>query len=199
MISFLKIKYSQNIGGTMMKIDTTDAQKLFQAIEERRLSMIEAIELIMYGEVVKPVDESEISLTVDYSQSLEQMIIAGKYSQVDDRITEKNFPHPAEFAGKKIEITARLFETRRESSSKHVISVMDEPGYRIPYLQELLALGAKYLELQRQSPIINLRPINISGLELVSGLSVCGFDRKLYLRSYENDWNVTCRFLGILK
>ncbi|MEI7740910.1 MAG: hypothetical protein WCJ29_00215 [bacterium] len=103
---------------------------------------------------------------VDYGQSLEQMIAAGKYDWKNGDINEKNFPR------KRSAKTAlkNIFGKEKEKTEIEVIAVafgetlttkqiedrLDALGLRPATLEELLALGAAKPDLQRKSWIVAL-------------------------------------------
>ncbi len=186
-----------------MNIETSELQQLLEVIEEKNLSIPEAIERIKGNNTTdEQVKSAEISLTVGYSQTVEQMIAAGKYDRKNsDDITDKHFPLPAELSGQKTAVSSKLFHFNRDISSENAIAEMDKAGYRPAILSELLALGAKYPELQRQFPIVALGSVwhDADGDRVVPCLSVDGGERELGLDWCGVGWDADCRFLGVRK
>lgn len=140
----------------------------------------------------------EINLTVDYSQSLAEMITAGNYDWKNSVISEKYFAVTRELTAKRILLLAKLFCFSYHISSDGVISEMNKNKVRSATLPELLALGANYPELQRQFEIIALGSIfyRIGG-SIVPGLYFDGVKRKLSIDLYNNAWHHQTCFLGI--
>jgi len=186
-----------------MNIETSELQHLLVAINEHNLSIIEAISLIKGNnnsdEQSKP--DEEISLTIDYSQSIKQMIEAGKYDWKNGDIKEKHFPFPTELSGKKITVSTKLFHFGRKISTEDAIYEMGKDGYRPATLAELLALGVKHRELQRPFPVIALGSIWRYAVDdrSVPYLNVDGRKRRLSLGWFDGDWDVSYRFLGVCK
>jgi hypothetical protein len=94
-------------------------------------------------------------MTVDYRQSLQAMIQAGRYDWVNSDITEKHFPITP---GPK-DVSIELVHFDRVMSSDDVLSELDRRGLRPATLPELLAFGAKYPEKQREFPIVALASV----------------------------------------
>lgn len=138
------------------------------------------------------------NIVVDYNRSLTQMIKAGNYDWINDNITSKNFP----LKGKgKHELTAVLFHFDRYIESDDAIAEMDKQGYRPATIEELLAFGEKYPELQKEFPIIALDSVwRVSrGDRRVPYLGWDGLRRCLGLRWFDSRWGANCRFLAFRK
>lgn len=181
-----------------MNLSATEVSELFKVIKDHNLSITEVIGRIKGDSNSKA---EEITLTVDYSKNLKEMIAAGKYDRTNSDITEKHFPLPTELNGKKVESSSKLFHFNRSISSKDAISEMDKVGYRPATLAELLALGESQPDLQRQFPIIALGSVwhHASGRRVVPGLDVDGIGRKLDLYWFDGDWGAHYRFLAVRK
>lgn len=145
-----------------MKISDSELRKLTEAMENKNLSVSQVIELIRSNNVrsEKTIDiAGEIKLTVDYTKTVEQAIKqAGLffcYNREEFLIT-KNFPHPLEMKGKKVEISTKLFHFGYPMDYEDAIALMDKDDYRPANLMELLALALLYPTLQRRFKIIAL-------------------------------------------
>jgi len=190
-----------------MKIDISDLQKLLEAIDNKKLSIPEAIALIngKNGKIEKKVATSQaittddVKLTVDYTKTVEQAIADGNYDWKNSDVTAKNFPISPEMIGKKVDISGRLFHFDRNIGSENAIKKMDSDGCRPATLMELLALGATHPELQKQFPIIALGSVwrTFIGFRQVPYLDVNDDDRELDLSYFGDDWWACCRFLGV--
>ncbi|MEK7653189.1 MAG: hypothetical protein AAB358_01780 [Patescibacteria group bacterium] len=91
------------------------------------------------------------NLVIDYTQSLADIITAGKYDRENPDITAEHFPITG--TGKQ-EVTVELLHFNRHfNNGDEVLAEIDKLGYRPAKIEELLALGAAQPELQRQFPI----------------------------------------------
>ena len=90
---------------------------------------------------------------VDYSMSLSDMIKVGKYDRVNGNITAENFPING---SDKVEVSFELVHLNKPASSEEVLLHMEKNNLRPVNLEELLAFGAKYPEIQREFPICAL-------------------------------------------
>ena len=93
---------------------------------------------------------------VNYGLSLEEMIRAGKYDYVDPNITTDYFSVEGEGIKK---VMLELICFNRRISSDDALSEFDKCKRRPAIIEELLAFGAKYPELQGQSMTIALGSI----------------------------------------
>lgn len=137
-------------------------------------------------------------IVVDYNQSLADMIKAGKYDLVDSYINAKRFP----LKGKgKHELNATLFHFNRYIKSDDAIAEMDRQGYRPGRIEELLALGEKYPDLQKEFSIVALgsvwriRPND----HCVPSLLWDESGRNLGIVSFNDGWGAYWRFLAFRK
>lgn len=141
------------------------------------------------------------SIIVDYSQTIEQMVAAGKYNYVSPDINSKNFGQ--ELAIKKRaqeELSVVLLHLNREASSEEVLVEMERRGLRPATLAELLALGAKHPELQRKFTIVALgSSCVLNGHRQVAYLWSNLSSRYLDLGYFDNRRSAHCRFLAVRK
>jgi hypothetical protein len=93
------------------------------------------------------------SITVDYSQSLAEMIAAGHYDWTNSDITAEHFPIKGTGA---VEVKTQLVHLNRHAMTREVMAELDRRGLRPATIEELLAFGAKYPDMQRQFEIIAL-------------------------------------------
>ncbi len=144
---------------------------------------------------------NEFELTIDYSQSLEQMITAGKYDWVKDKITEKNFPLPSKLFGQKITVSGKLFYFNRLISVDDIISEMDRDGYRPAILPEFLALGETQPASHYQFPItiFGSTCVDAFGRYLVPCFHFDGGKKRLGLILFANQWIPPFQFFGVRK
>jgi|GEM_PF-1960934 len=104
------------------------------------------------AKLLEPANDTH-AVTVDYGQSLELMIAAGRYDWKNDNIKAKHFPIKGEG---KVDLEITLVHYNRVMSTDDVLKDLDQRGLRPAKIEELLALGASQTELQREFPIIAL-------------------------------------------
>jgi len=91
-------------------------------------------------------------VTID-NKSMEDMVLDGHYQLVWRDINSKNFP----ITGKGIyEADIGIVHFNRNISTNSVVEELDRVGMRPARIEELLAFGAKYPDLQRYFSIIAL-------------------------------------------
>lgn len=78
------------------------------------------------------------TVTVEDGQTLNEMIAAGRYDEVDSLVPSVSFPTKRR-CRKLVEITLIQFE--RAYASWELIALMEARGYRPAFVEELLALG----------------------------------------------------------
>ncbi len=180
-----------------VSIAVSDLQAVLTVLEEGKISMEDILALINKEDnQVKKCFKGMITLTVDYSRTLKQMIADGDYNWENKNITERNFPVPAKMKGKKVEVSTKLFHFNRNISSEDAKKEMDKDGFRPATVFELLVLGATHPELQKQFSVIAL---DSGGGRRVPYLVVDGDWRGLGLDWLDYDWNASCRFLAVRK
>ena len=141
----------------------------------------------------------QIVLSVDYGQSLEQMIAEGNYDWKNSDITAKRFP----VVGNGIEqFEAKIFHFDRNTASQDNVDAIkaDDPAnpWEPGKIEHLLAFGAKYPEEQRKYPVIALGSVaKVDGLRRVPCLGVRGRERDLGLGWWNDGWLGRCRFLAV--
>lgn len=159
--------------------------------------------------IYKKINKQEINqdsqcvdhVTVDYSRTIDEMIEFGKYDLVSDGITEKTFPLPTKFLGKKIITPVKLFQFKQVAGSDYVISEMEKMGCHPATLAELMALGESQPDLQRKFSIAALGSVwsSAHGIEYVALLRGDVHGRMLSLSQYDNYWQNNIRFLAVCK
>ena len=138
------------------------------------------------------------TLTVNYGQSVEDALKAGNYDWVNDYITSRNFP-PTRRGTETVEVS--LVHFGRVMTSDEVLEELDRQGLRPATVEELLALGAQYPDLQRQFPIIALGSVCVgpSGHRSVPVLWSDGRYRDASLDWLDDDWGSCYRSLAVSK
>lgn len=90
-------------------------------------------------------------VTIDYSKSIEQMIADGQYGWSSDRINGENFSVEGDQI---VEIKLEFFRFDGETCISDVRAKLDKLGLRPATIEELLAFGATYPEIQREFTVI---------------------------------------------
>ncbi|TSC83630.1 MAG: Uncharacterized protein G01um101413_959 [Parcubacteria group bacterium Gr01-1014_13] len=169
-------------------------------------------------------DESQsggtYSVTIDYSKSLAQMIVAGKYDYANPDIVEKNFPIQRPNASEgDIQSSGNPYRTlgiqndnnteivlvhlKKVVTTTEVLAHMDKLGLRPARIEELLAFGEKYPKKQLEFPIVALGSVWVYSDQLrhVACLDRNGSERDLNL-DWGNPayaWSEVCRFAAVSK
>ena len=170
------------------------------------LGMIAALFLVMgcgSHQSVQPkpqylVFDSVHSVTVNYNLSLAEMIEAGHYDRGDADITVERFPVKGESTQK---LAVELVHFNRAISSENTIQELDAMGLRPATIEELLAFGAAFPDLQRKFPIVALGSSSIiRGNRLVPCLyEDDSMRRRLNLYWGDIGWDGYYRFLAVRK
>lgn len=137
-------------------------------------------------------------IQINYDRSVKDAIKAGNYDWKNDDITSKNFP--SQETGTR-EATVELFHYGKDMSTDEVLADLDKQGYRAATLKELLALGEKHPDLQREFPIIGLGSVwqGSDGNRCCPCLSWGVSERSLGLRWIDSRWRDDCRFAAVRK
>ncbi|MCX6786943.1 MAG: hypothetical protein NTY93_00210 [Candidatus Kaiserbacteria bacterium] len=140
-------------------------------------------------------------LTVDYGQSLEQMVAAGHYDLKNDDITAKRFTIKGEGI---IQFEAHYFHFNRTISSDDAVKEIEKSDTANPWsaakIEHVLSHGATFPEEQRKFPIIGLGSVaEVDGDRNVPCLDRDGSYRRLDLNWWSDDWDPNYRFLAVRK
>lgn len=124
------------------------------------------------------------------------MIRAGSYDYVNPDITPDHFSIEGE--GEKI-VTVELVHFNRQMTSDEVEKEFKARGLKLCRIEHLLALGAKYPELQRQFPILALGSVwrYPDGGRYVPELWTHVVERRLDLPWRGPRWGAHYRFAGV--
>lgn len=144
------------------------------------------------------------SICVDYGQTLKVMIKAGQYNWVNDDITHKQFPHDTSQGTEEVAIEVVHFN--RYIEIRAVVTELEAMGMRPATIEELLALGAKFPDLQWEYPIVALGSVWAapSGIDYVPHLYKDDSGRGLGLYSWWRGawglvWDDDYRFMAVCK
>jgi hypothetical protein len=137
-------------------------------------------------------------VAVDYGKTVEEMVSVGHYDWKNNDINSKNFP--ARGKGK-ISVNTEFVHLGEMVDSENELSHFEKNGMRPATVEELLAFGATYPEIQREFPIICLGSswIGPGGGRYVPFLLERGSERVLDLRLFVRGWGRDYRFLVVRK
>jgi hypothetical protein len=134
-------------------------------------------------------------IAVDYSQSLEAMIAAGKYDWVNDDITPQRFPVVGSGTRK---FRTKLFHFDRFISSEDAVAAMAKEQFMPANHVHGTAYGATFPKDQLKNPIVCLGSSAWMGrFRRVVYLGRGGAGRGLDLGSWGGGWPDLWRFLGV--
>ncbi len=138
--------------------------------------------------------ESNI-LTVPYSRSIADSLIAGKYDWTNDSITDEKFGD--KLTGTK-DVETKMYHFGIDISSENAIAKMNAEGFRPATMKELLAYGEKNPEEQRKYPVVALGSVAEVSLDRHVGvLDGYGSGRVAGLYSWGDGWSGYYRFLAV--
>ena len=175
-------------------IDSTTAQGWI----ENRAALQRVLRVALLPDTPQSVG-STYPVTVNYNLSLEEIIAAGRYDWKNGDITVKHFPMKGEGI---TDVDIRLVHFDRVmDSSDEVIRKLDKMDLRPASIEELLAFGAKYPDVQRHFPIVALGSVwrLLDGGQGVPSLHGRGRERGLGLGIFGGGWGGRCRFAAVRK
>lgn len=157
-------------------------------------------ERFLRGELTVQSARPALSITVDYNMSLKDMIAAGRYDWVNDKIMAEYFPAVKRKGMKELAVKLVHFNNRFISSDD-AVKEMDNMGLRPATHEELLAFGAKYSDMRHKFPIVALG--SLAQVEGGDPRALCldrgGSKRGISLIWYAFDWDDKYRFLAVRK
>lgn len=141
---------------------------------------------------------STVVVTVNSYLPVDEMVADGKYDFVSDSITTAHFPITG---GDMTETEIALFHFGSHMSTKAVRKELGRRGYRAARIEELLALGEQYPDLQREHPIVAFGSVwqHPDGCRHCPCLGGDASYRTLYLLAIDFDWSGVCRFAAVRK
>ncbi|MBM3182294.1 MAG: hypothetical protein FJZ86_18400 [Chloroflexi bacterium] len=93
------------------------------------------------------IENRKFQVSIDYDQSVEQMVLAGGYQKVHKDVTSSNFPSKEKGKGA-IEILI-LKSDNKSLTTEEILDEMASLDLQPITIRELLALGAKFVDLER--------------------------------------------------
>ena len=141
----------------------------------------------------------QIRLTVDYDQSLQQMIAARHYSWITPDIIAARIPMDGTGT---VHVEAMLFHFDRFVSSEDAIKAINTEDPENPWepakIEHLLSFGVKHPDGQRTYPILGLGSVaEVAEDRRVPCLDGTGTGCYLDLPWWDNVWSNNFRFLAV--
>ena len=184
----------------MAKPSSGQLKEFWSQVEDGRINSANFQEFLTSPESRKQGEEAELTfkVNVDYSQSLSVMIEAGKFDRVSEACTSKNFPVEGEG---QVDVDVVIVHLDRHATTTgEVEAELDKRGLRPARIEELLALGTAYPDLQREYPIVALGSGCVLGVDGIVPVLFRDVDRReLSLDYYEDEWERHCRFAAVRK
>lgn len=182
-----------DLSSAMREEGGTDEDFYRLATPDGRLTIREMAKLAVRKPIIV-----DYPVTIDFGQTLEQMIAAGRYDRKNGDITAKHFPLTG--TGQ-VAVNLELIHFNRVINTDDALKEIDARGYRPATIAELLALGASQPELQRQFPIVALGSVwrSLDGSRDVAFLYEDASLRYLDLGWVGGGWCGSGRFLVVLK
>lgn len=142
--------------------------------------------------------EPRYPIIINYDESLDEMIKAGLYDHVSDNITTDNFPITGSGM---VEQEAVLVHPDRYVSTEGAEQEIGKRGLRPARLEELLAFGAEWPEVQRKFPVVALGSswVHSDSQGNVASLVGGSSGRAIVLDWCGIGWHEFCRFLAVPK
>lgn len=139
---------------------------------------------------------TRFTVTVNRGRSIEEMVADGKYDFANPNITAVNFPITGTGTCDEEEI---LVHFDRSIESDDAVREMNQLDLEPSPIEDVLAFGAKYPDVQREFPIVGLgsswmRPLD--GRVCVPVLDCVSDERSLYLDRRAPGWSGHYRFLA---
>ena len=137
------------------------------------------------------------SLTINYTRTIEDGVKAGKYDWANSDITTNHFP--SKETGTK-EVSIELIHFGQDKTTDEVLSELDKKGLRPATLKELLALGEKHPDLQREFLIVAFGSVwQDADDRYCAYLDGGGSERGLDLGWVDGRWDDFFRFAAVRK
>jgi hypothetical protein len=194
-------QFAQNYEATQTQIEQATQTQIAQATQTQiaQATIAQAVQTTLIAQQGQPqLPFPNYTISLNYDQTVEQMIKAGKYDWFNDDVTSQHFSSNEKGQA---EILVYLISFNRYISSEDAIKELDRQGLRPATLKELLALGVAQPDLQRSNPIVALGSMwpDSSGDVGVPYLSGDESNRSLSLRWWSGDWNSSWQFAAVRK
>ena len=135
--------------------------------------------------------------TVDYRQSLADMVAAGKYDYANEHIVAKNFPITGEGT---VETELILVHFDHDISSEDAVKEMEQMGLEPAKVEHLMAYGAQHWDGKpKLVAALGSSRVCPRGYRYVPYLLGWRGGRGLGLLDWGDDWAAVYRFLAVCK
>ena len=180
-----------------------ERRKTIGEIQDEMMSMIQQRAKIV--DFAKESANNQVfDLMIDYDRSLDEMVEAGRYDDVEKGITKSHFPikGSGQHAVSAVPFHPN-FGRKGEITLKGVTTEIRNRNYRPGRIEELLALGENHPDLQNRFPIVATGSIwrnRRDGVRRVPGLwngHFSGAGRCLFLSTITRGWGEQYRFLAV--
>jgi hypothetical protein len=150
------------------------------------------------GTIVPPGERTAVfCVSIDRSESLNEMIEAGRYDEINEAIRSVNFPWKRKGT---VHVEVTLVQFDRGLEAGEIRRIMDARGYRPAFIEHLLALGRDEPDLQRTIPIVALGSGRIiKGRRYAVCLGGSASSRSLGLTVVYRRWSIYYRFAFVKK
>lgn len=151
--------------------------------------------------------EGKFRVVVDYSQTLEEMIAAGRYELVSTHGEEMDFGDFHVRCSKcdveEVTIEIIRLDRRGQISPEDALSELELMSLRPATLPELLAFGAKYPKKQRKITISAIfgptQPMKNFFVAALEGRSLDGWRKLSFIYQWDGTWCSHCRLAAVRK
>jgi hypothetical protein len=99
------------------------------------------------------IESQSYSVSMDYDESVEDLVRSGNYSRVNSEINSPNFPSSETGSA---ELAMTLVRLGPGTSPSRLTAQEEKQGLRAATIRELLAFGKSYPELQKEISIVGL-------------------------------------------
>jgi hypothetical protein len=161
------------------------------------IAAIVSLTMVPVAVALQPVDHT-VSITMDLSKSMAQLLVDGKYDWVDGDIAKHFSVEPEK--GRVIR-DIHLLHYNKLMLTDAILADMERQGLRPLTFLELFWIGIQYPSLQRDFHVVALGTVRQVSLDLPCVVhlyrSRCG--RSLNLHWIYDYWNEDCRFGAVRK
>ncbi len=159
---------------------------------------VDKVDREAFRQVIGLKPQNTYSITVNYDRFIEDAVRAGNYHWKNSNINSKNFSTKKSGIA---EVDVELVHFNRNLSAEEAPIKLNKQGQRPAEIHELLALGEKYTDLQKEFPIIAFGSVwqDLDGRPVCACLTVDGDYRTLFLYWVGHGWDVSCRFAVVCK
>lgn len=155
------------------------------------------------------VEDAIYTVAVDYAKPISHILDEGNYNWAHVYITDDNFPALFKYhndrwcqASHVEDVEMHLVHPGHARTREEAWKEVEARGLRSANIEELLAFGANYPNLQKQFPIVAIGALwqrSDSRDPLVPALGCIGNNRQVYLMPTSYAWDPSYRVLAVRK